>query len=79
MQWRNKPECLHGTRVEILREIDVWSKNADGASIFWLNGMAGTGKSTIARTAARAFENEGRLGASFFFSRGEGDLGRRCN
>jgi hypothetical protein len=37
--------------------------------------LAGTGKSTIARTIARAcFERNG-LGASFFFSRGGGDVG----
>lgn len=37
--------------------------------------MAGTGKSTIARTIAREYYERGRLGASFFFSRGGGDLG----
>ncbi len=43
-------------------------------TIYWLNGMAGTGKSTIARTIARTCADQGRLGASFFFSRGGGDL-----
>lgn len=37
--------------------------------------MAGTGKSTIARTVACAFADQKHLGASFFFSRGAGDLG----
>lgn len=37
--------------------------------------MAGTGKSTIARTIAQRYYNEKRLGASFFFSRGGGDIG----
>jgi hypothetical protein len=49
---------------------------ADGGSsqrIYWLSGMAGTGKSTIARTIAQACLDEGRLGASFFFSRGGGE------
>lgn len=35
--------------------------------------MAGTGKSTISRTVAQAFADQGRLGASFFFKRGEHD------
>jgi len=39
-----------------------------------LNGLAGTGKSTIARTIARRYNEQGRLGASFFFSRGGGDV-----
>jgi hypothetical protein len=37
--------------------------------------MAGTGKSTIARTVARDCHYQERLGGSFFFSRGQGDLG----
>jgi hypothetical protein len=36
--------------------------------------MAGTGKSTVARTVAREYHAQNQLGASFFFSRGENDL-----
>ena len=36
---------------------------------FWLNGLAGTGKSTIAQTFAEMVANNGALGASFFCSR----------
>lgn len=46
-----------------------------GSPIFWLNGMAGMGKSTIARTVAQTSSQAGQLRASFFFSRGTGDLG----
>lgn len=37
--------------------------------------MAGTGKSTIARTIAHSFATQNRMGASFFFKTGEGELG----
>ena len=37
--------------------------------------MAGTGKSTIARTIAHRLSGERILGASFFFSKGQGDVG----
>jgi hypothetical protein len=37
--------------------------------------MAGTGKSTIARTIAQSFASHGQLGASFFFKKGEGERG----
>jgi hypothetical protein len=67
--------CLPDTRVELLNEITTWGNTSDGPCIFWLNGMAGTGKSTISRTVARHFAEQRRLGASFFFSRGQGDLG----
>ena len=37
--------------------------------MFWLNGLAGTGKSTIAQTVSERTFADGRLGASFFCSR----------
>ena len=43
--------------------------------MFWLNGLAGTGKSTIAQSFSEMVANEGFLGASFFCSRDY--LGRR--
>ncbi len=36
--------------------------------------MAGTGKSTVARTFADSLSNQNILGGTFFFSRGSGDL-----
>jgi hypothetical protein len=62
-----------GTRIDILSQIQDWGKGDGDKCILWLNGMAGTGKSTIARTVARRFHGNGCLGASFFFSRGQED------
>lgn len=69
------PGCLPDTRVDLLQEIYDWADGRDERSIFWLNGLAGTGKSTIARTVARKYYDQKRLGASFFFSRDGGDVG----
>ncbi|CAI7609840.1 unnamed protein product, partial [Penicillium glandicola] len=68
-------ECLPGTRIDLLREIEEWVKSPHGKCIFWLNGMAGTGKSTISRTVASCLQEQQLLGASFFFRRGEEDRG----
>jgi hypothetical protein len=38
--------------------------------------LAGTGKTTVARSVARWYHTKQRLGASFFFSRGGGDVSR---
>ncbi|KAL3443608.1 hypothetical protein BJX65DRAFT_285084 [Aspergillus insuetus] len=69
------PQCHPETRQELLCQIDEWSSDPDGKSVFWLNGMAGTGKSTIARTIACSFQKDARLAASFFFKRGEASRG----
>ncbi|KAJ8067013.1 hypothetical protein OCU04_004393 [Sclerotinia nivalis] len=67
--------CYQGTRAELLQQIYSWAGDRGSEHIFWLNGMAGTGKSTISRTVAQNFVDKGVLGASFFFKRGEGDRG----
>ncbi|TEY23585.1 hypothetical protein BOTCAL_1463g00010 [Botryotinia calthae] len=67
--------CYQGTRAELLQYIYSWASDRGSERIFWLNGMAGTGKSTISRTVAQNFVDKGELGASFFFKRGEGDRG----
>jgi len=51
-----------------------WCDDPDSKCIFWLNGMAGTGKSTISRTIARDLAEKKRLAASFFFTRGKRDI-----
>jgi hypothetical protein len=61
--------CLKGTRKDVLQEIQNWSTSKQGQHVFWLNGLAGTGKTTIAQTFAEISFADGRLGASFFCSR----------
>jgi nucleoside phosphorylase len=72
---RDEVECLQGTRIDLLQQIMEWAISPSQKTIFWLNGMAGTGKSTISRTVARSLKDTHYLGASFFFKRGEGDRG----
>lgn len=70
---QNEAVCCDDTRVDVLREVSKWATGNKSKSIFWLQGMAGTGKSTISYTVARKFAANGQLGASFFFKRGSGD------
>ena len=62
-------KCLPGTRESILQDIMAWAKNPQDKNVFWLNGLAGTGKSTITQSFSEAIANDGLLGASFFCSR----------
>ena len=69
-QHGNRSGCLRGTRKSVLEEIEHWTKDPDAPPVFWLNGLAGTGKSTIAQTVSERMFADGCLGASFFCSRG---------
>ncbi|SCV57407.1 related to vegetative incompatibility protein HET-E-1 [Fusarium fujikuroi] len=71
----HNPTCLVNTRVDLLRQIHQWANDPFAKPIYWLNGMAGTGKSTISRTVAQSCAISGNLGGSFFFKRGEADRG----
>jgi WD40 repeat protein len=62
--------CLKGTRVEILHEIEKWAADKRENPVLWLSGVAGSGKTTVAQSFAERVFAEGRLGASFFCSRG---------
>jgi len=69
------PRCAENTRIEIIQRIEQWINN-DGsntvpASLFWLYGGAGVGKSAIAQTLAEKFHQEKKLAASFFFFRND--------
>jgi WD40 repeat protein len=61
--------CMESTREQLLRDITTWAQAPNAPVVFWLNGLAGTGKSTIARTICQHLAETGLLGASFFFSR----------
>ena len=62
-------KCLPGTRESILRDLVLWAKSHQDRNVFWLNGLAGTGKSTIAQSFSEMASKGGILGASFFCSR----------
>ncbi|KAH8587280.1 hypothetical protein B0O99DRAFT_601807 [Bisporella sp. PMI_857] len=74
IQQTTAPTGLPETRVGLLQTIYNWADGQDERWIFWLNGLAGTGKSTIVRTVGPGYFDQKCLGASFF-SRGGGDVG----
>jgi WD40 repeat protein len=59
---------MQDTRVQLLTDIISWAVAPASPAVFWLNGLAGTGKSTIARTICETLEEMSMLGASFFIS-----------
>ena len=55
--------------MDVLLQLEYWVKDKQDHRVFWLNGLAGTGKSTIAQSFAEISFADGNLGASFFCSR----------
>ncbi|KDQ08126.1 hypothetical protein BOTBODRAFT_38228 [Botryobasidium botryosum FD-172 SS1] len=77
--WDPERGCLPDTRTRLLTDILQWIKRPDdsnGAQIFCLTGVAGSGKSAIAHSVAHRCYEEGLLASSFFFSR---DVAERSN
>jgi len=68
---------MPGTREGILKKLLAWVLN-DPTAIFWLAGMAGTGKTSIAVTLSRMLQLEPAImmGGGFFCSRSAGSIAR---
>ncbi|KAH8834629.1 WD40-repeat-containing domain protein [Flagelloscypha sp. PMI_526] len=63
--------CTPKTRVNILEKIILWAKEKKDSllsSLFWIFGLAGTGKSTIAQSVCKILKKEGLLASSYFCS-----------
>ncbi|KAI5115149.1 hypothetical protein M0805_009449, partial [Coniferiporia weirii] len=58
--------CLEGTRMSVLEQIREWGSSEAGPGLFWLHGMAGSGKSAIANSVAHMFEEQRCLLGCFF-------------
>jgi hypothetical protein len=70
----NASTCQEGTRESVISNISAWVKRNNDCPICWLEGPAGSGKSTVAHTIAEQCAIEPRqLAVSFFFSRGKQD------
>ncbi|KIM21449.1 hypothetical protein M408DRAFT_104231 [Serendipita vermifera MAFF 305830] len=62
--------CLPGTRKKTLKAIRHWANDNNTTNrMFCLLDVAGSGKSTVAKTMADEWKAENRLVARFFFSR----------
>ncbi|KAG9085716.1 hypothetical protein FRC06_003478, partial [Ceratobasidium sp. 370] len=61
--------CTPNTRELVLQGLQDWASDPYGAKVYWMNGMAGTGKTTIAYSFCHQLETANQLAASFFCSR----------
>ena len=71
--------CMEGTRIDVLDRILRWIMDPKAQPIFWLGGMAGTGKTAIAWSICARIRADDTLclGGSFFCSRSTGSAAQR--
>lgn len=76
--------CLKGTRREVLTDANGWIRTSllkaaattaqrKSGHVLWINGLAGTGKTTVAFSITEKCGDEGILGANFFCSRSDAE------
>src|SRR4051812_44055350 len=61
--------CTPETREKIMQDIKDWVADPNGAKLYWMNGMAGTGKTTILYSLCEGVGKMGRIGGDYFCSR----------
>ena len=61
--------CMEGTREQILADLEKWALEDAAPKVLWMNGMAGTGKTSIAHSLCEKLDKGQILAASFFCSR----------
>jgi NACHT domain len=70
--YQEKHSCMEGTRTAVLDEIVAWAKKpfdserkSNDSSMFWLYGMPGLGKTSVANSLCDRLGKGGNLGGSF--------------
>ncbi|KAJ2926092.1 hypothetical protein H1R20_g11007, partial [Candolleomyces eurysporus] len=65
--------CIPGSRVSLLAMLLVWATDPSSPHLFWLSGLAGTGKTTVSKSFCSQLNDRGLLGATFFCALKEAD------
>ena len=71
MDETNRTPCFGNTRRDVIEDIFKWiaDDSNEAKKVFWVYGLAGTGKSTLSNMIAQIMRRLHRLGAFFFFDR----------
>ena len=72
--WRSDRRCLAGTRRRYIDRIWEWVRDSEGPALCWLNGVAGSGKSSISHELAATLHEKRRPYGCFFFRHDDGAM-----
>jgi hypothetical protein len=70
--------CMEGTRESLLKQIIAWaadgSKQTDGRNTYWIHGLPGTGKTSLAHSICARLHDQRMLAAAIFCQRDDPEL-----
>jgi Cdc6-like AAA superfamily ATPase len=76
--------CMEGTRESILNQIMAWATTSSGpdapqSNTFWIYGLPGIGKTSLAHSICEKLHNQKQLAGSFFCRRDDPNLSEARN
>ena len=70
--------CMEGTRKSLLAQITAWVTNGleqtDGRNIYWIYGLPGIGKTSLAHSICASLHDKEQLAGAFFCQRDDQEL-----
>ncbi|KAI0301914.1 hypothetical protein B0F90DRAFT_1716338 [Multifurca ochricompacta] len=72
--WSSDRLCLPGTRKRYINRIWEWIRGSDEPMLCWLNGVAGSGKSSISHELAATLHAKRQPYSCFFFRQDDASL-----
>jgi len=67
--------CMEGTRETLLNQIIAWAANeSDMSNIYWIHGLPGIGKTSLAHSICQKLHNKRRLAGAFFCQRDDANM-----
>jgi len=75
--------CMEGTRKSLLKQIIAWvtngSEQTDGRNTYWIYGLPGIGKTSLAHSVCATLHGQAQLAGAFFCRRDDQDLSEPRN
>ena len=67
--------CMEGTRETLLNQIMAWVANeSDKSNIYWIHGLPGIGKTSLAHSICEKLHNKQQLAGVFFCQRDDANM-----
>jgi len=70
--------CMEGTRKSLLEQIITWAtkglEQTDGGNTYWIYGLPGIGKTSLAHSICASLHNKQQLAGAFFCRRDDQEL-----